>query len=97
MRKLRALGKRLCATFVRRHLDGDFEDELEAHVALDTERGVRKVRFQLRLRHCPARCGDLRYRAGSPGLRGSRRLLVSRAPRSFNQPDGGLADRVGDS
>lgn len=42
MSKLRALWQRLCATLVRVHLDGDFEEELATHVALDTERGIRQ-------------------------------------------------------
>jgi predicted permease len=42
MRKLRAFLVRLYATFVRVHPGGDLDEELEAHVALDTERGVRQ-------------------------------------------------------
>ena len=41
MNKLRALWKRLCAALARRPLDDNFDQELEAHVALDTERGLR--------------------------------------------------------
>ncbi len=41
MRKLRALVKRIWATLARVHPEGDFDEELEAHVAFDTDRGVR--------------------------------------------------------
>jgi hypothetical protein len=40
MKKLRALWKRLCAALARRPLDDNFDEELEGHVALDTERGL---------------------------------------------------------
>jgi len=40
MKKLRAFWIRLLNTLRRAHDDGDFADELEAHLAMDTERGI---------------------------------------------------------
>lgn len=42
MGKLRAFGKRLSSTLFRRHAGDDFDEELDAHIALDTERGMRE-------------------------------------------------------
>ena len=42
MRKLRALAQRVRGPFRSRRADADFAAELESHIALDTEAGVRK-------------------------------------------------------
>jgi predicted permease len=76
MGKLQALGKRVWATFARVDPNGEFDEELEAHVALDTERGVRNglTREEAR-RQALIRLGGAeqvrnayRERRGLPGL-----------------------------
>jgi predicted permease len=42
MRELRAIWKRLCGTFGRGQANGDFDEEIESHIELDTERGMRE-------------------------------------------------------
>lgn len=42
MNKLRAVLKRLCGTFFRMPAADAFDEELETHIALDTERGMRQ-------------------------------------------------------
>jgi predicted permease len=42
MNKLRAFWNRLCGTLLQRHRDGDLDQELDTHLTLDTERGVRE-------------------------------------------------------
>jgi len=39
--KLRALWRRLCGTFYRDYAEHDFNAELEAHIAMDTEAGIK--------------------------------------------------------
>lgn len=42
MRELRAFWKRLCGTFGGGRAKGDFDEEIESHIELDTERGMRE-------------------------------------------------------
>ena len=81
MRKLRAPWKRLCAALARRPLDDNFDEELEAHVALDTERGVRhgltheEARRQALIRlRARSRCAT--RIASAAGCRGSNRCCA---------------------
>jgi predicted permease len=76
MKKLRALWKRLCAALARRPLDDNFDEELEGHVALDTERGLgdglsyEEARRQalIRLGGAEQVCNAYRERQGLPWL-----------------------------
>jgi predicted permease len=42
MKELRVLWKRLCGTFGRVRANNDFDEEIETHIAFDTERGMRE-------------------------------------------------------
>lgn len=76
MRKLRAFWIRLFNTLLRRAPDEEFADELEAHLAMDIERGVREgLSAEEARRRALIRCGGLAQahetyaeRRGLPGL-----------------------------